>query len=291
MSVILPAVLPVFITALIGYGLARANRPFDNRTITFLVASIGTPSLVFFNLANTTVAPGALATIAAATAVAITFYLAAGTIALRVLGLKWNTFLPSLAFPNAGNLGLPLALYAAGQEGLNYAIVIFAITSILNLTAGQAIAAGKNNWLAVMRSPILPAVALGLLFAYGGIPIPLWATNTLEMLSGLTIPLMLLMLGTSLAKIQVTTFGRSAILSVVRIGMGTIAGFTLAALFGFEGPERIAFVLQCAMPVAVFNYVFAQMYNNEPGEVASLVVVSTLLSVVTTPIVLAVLAL
>ena len=54
MSVILPAVLPVFITALIGYALAKANRPFDNKTITFLVASIGTPALVFFNLSKTT---------------------------------------------------------------------------------------------------------------------------------------------------------------------------------------------------------------------------------------------
>jgi predicted permease len=290
MSVILPAVLPVFITALIGYALAKANRPFDSKTITFLVASIGTPALVFFNLSKTTVAAGALAVIAAATVVAISFYLAAGTIALKALGLKWRTFLPSLAFPNAGNLGLPLAFYAAGEEGLNYAIVIFAITSIVNLTAGQAIAAGRNNFIAVMKSPILPAVALGLIFAYGGIPIPLFASNTLEMLSGLTIPLMLLMLGTSLAKIKVTTFGRSGVLSVVRIGMGMVAGFTLAAMFGFTGPERIAFVLQCAMPVAVFNYVFAQMYDNEPGEVASLVVVSTLLSVVTTPLVLAMLA-
>lgn len=290
MSVILPAVLPVFITALIGYALAKANRPFDNKTITFLVVSVGTPALVFFNLANTTVAPGALAEIAAATLVAITFYLAVGALALKAIGLKQRTFLPSLAFPNAGNLGLPLAFYAAGQEGLNYAIIIFAVTSILNLTAGQAVAAGRNNWVIVLKSPILPAVALGLLFAYGGMPIPLWASNTLEMLSGLTIPLMLLMLGTSLAKIQVTTFGRAGALSVVRIGMGVVAGFTLAELFGFAGAERIAFVVQCAMPVAVFNYVFAQMYDNEPGEVASLVVVSTLLSVLTTPIVLAALA-
>jgi predicted permease len=290
MSVILPAVLPVFITALIGYGLAKANRPFDNKTITFLVAGVGTPALVFFNLAKTTIAPGALAEMAAATALAISSYLAAGAVALKALGLRQRTFLPSLAFPNAGNLGLPLALYAAGEEGLNYAIVIFAITSIVNLTAGQAIAAGRNSWLVVMKSPILPAVALGLLFAYGGVAIPLWASNTLELLSGLTIPLMLLMLGTSLAKIHVTTFGRAGVLSAVRIGMGVVAGFALAAAFGFTGAERIAFVLQCAMPVAVFNYVFAQMYDNEPGEVASLVVVSTLLSVATTPILLAVLA-
>jgi predicted permease len=60
-------------------------------------------------------------------------------------------------------------------------------------------------------------------------------------------------------------------------------------LFGFAGPERIAFVLQCAMPVAVYNYLFAQMYNNDPEDVASLVIVSTVLSVATTPMVLAVL--
>jgi predicted permease len=203
--------------------------------------------------------------------------------------MRLRTFLPSLAFPNAGNLGLPLAFFAAGDEGLNYAIVIFAITSIFNLTIGQALAAGRGNWTAVLKSPIIPAVALGLTFAYGHVPIPLWAANTLSMMSGLTIPLMLLMLGTSLAKIHVTTFPRAAMMSVVRIGMGVVAGFALSGAFGFTGAERIAFVLQCAMPVAVFNYLFAQMYDNEPGEVASLVVISTLLAVVTTPIVLAVL--
>jgi len=289
MSVILPAVLPVFITALIGYALAKANRPFDNKTIAFLVVGLGTPALVFFNLARTTVVPGALAGIAAATVLAIGFYLLVGALVLKVSGLRLRTFLPSLAFPNAGNLGLPLALYAAGEEGLNYAIIIFAITSIFNLTIGQALAAGRGNWTSVLKSPIIPAVMLGLIFAYTHIPLPLWASNTLSMMSGLTIPLMLLMLGTSLAKIQVTTFPRAAAMSVVRIGMGVLAGFALSALFGFTGAERIAFVLQCAMPVAVFNYLFAQMYDNEPGEVASLVVVSTLLAVVTTPMVLAVL--
>ena len=69
--------------------------------------------------------------------------------------------------------------------------------------------------------------------------------------------------------------------------MGTVAGFVLASAFGFTGPERVAFVLQCAMPVAVYNYLFAQMYNNDPEDVASLVIVSTVLSVVTTPILLA----
>ena len=278
MSVILSAVLPVFILALIGYAVAKAERPFDHKTVAFLVVTVGTPALIFFNLAKTPIAPDALATVAAATLLAIGFYLAVGSIALRASGLTLQTYLPSLAFPNSGNLGLPLALYAAGEEGLNFAIVIFAVTSILNLTVGQALAAGAAKWSAVLRTPILPAVGFGLIFSYAKIPLPLWASNTLELLSSLTIPLMLLMLGTSLAKIKVTTFGRSAALGALRIGMGVVAGFTIAALFGLAGAERVAFVLQCAMPVAVYNYLFAQMYDNEPESVASLVVVSTLIS-------------
>jgi len=289
MSVILSAVLPVFITALLGFAVARTGRIFDNRTVALLVANIGTPSLVFYNLAKTNVPPQTMLTIAAATTLAIVFYLMVGIGVLTASGLRWRTFLPSLAFPNSGNLGLPLALYSAGEEGLKFAVLVFAVTSIFNLTLGQAIAAGRGQLANVLKSPIVPAVFLGVAFSWAGITLPLWAENTLSMLSGLTIPLMLLMLGTSLAKIKVTSFGRSTALGALRIAMGIAAGFALAALFGFTGPERIAFILQCAMPVAVYNYFFAQMYDNEPEEVASLVVVSTLISAATVPALLAVL--
>src|SRR5215470_4605215 len=122
MSVILPAVLPVFITALIGYALAKANRPFDNKTVAFLVVTLGTPALVFYNLARTTVVPGALLGIAAATVVAIAFYLRMDADVVKAAGMRLRTFLPSLTFPNAGNLGLPVAVHATGKEGLNYVI-------------------------------------------------------------------------------------------------------------------------------------------------------------------------
>jgi len=289
MSVILPAILPVFIMALLGFALAKSGRPMDGGTTAFLVATVGTPALVFSNLATTPFNSGTLLLLAAATVLAIAFYLVVGALTLKASGLKLRTYLPSLAFPNAGNLGLPLALYAAGEEGLNDAIIIFAVTSIANMTAGQIIEAGRGKWGRALRSPIIPAVTLGVACAYFGVKLPLWLTNTLSLLSALTIPLMLLMLGTSLAKIQVTGFPRAAALSVLRISMGAAAGFVLADAFGFSGPERVAFVLQCAMPVAVYNYLFAQMYNNDPEEVASLVIVSTVLSVATTPILLAVL--
>jgi predicted permease len=289
MSVILPAIVPVFLMAALGFALAKTGRAMDGATTAFLVATVGTPALVFLNLATTAFDPHTLATLATATAIAIAFYLMVGAVALTAMGLRLRTYLPSLAFPNSGNLGLPLALYAAGQRGLNDAIIIFSVTSIANMKAGQVIAAGRGNWGRALRSPIIPAVILGVACAYARVVLPAWLTNTLSLLSSLTIPLMLLMLGTSLARIKVRGFPRALGLSVLRIGMGTAAGFVLASAFGFTGPERVAFVLRCAMPVAVYNYLFAQMYNNDPEDVASLVIVSTVLSAVTTPILLALL--
>lgn len=289
MSVILPAIVPVLLMALLGFALAKTGRAMDGGTTAFLVATVGTPALVFSDLAGAAFEPEKIATLAAATALAVAFYLVGGAIVLKAAGLKLRTYLPSLAFPNSGNLGLPLALYAAGQAGLNDAIIVFSVISIGNMTAGQVIAAGKGKWGRALRSPIIPAVILGVACAYAGVVLPVWLTNTLSLLSSLTIPLMLLMLGTSLARIKVRGFPRAAALSCLRIGMGIAAGFVLANAFGFSGAMRVAFILQCAMPVAVYNYLFAQMYDNDPEDVASLVIVSTVLSVVTTPILLAVL--
>ena len=61
----------------------------------------------------------------------------------------------------------------------------------------------------------------------------------------------------------------------------------LAAAFALTGSLRAVLILQCANPVAVYNYLFAQRWNNEPEEVAGVVVLSTLLSLLTIPLVLA----
>jgi hypothetical protein len=58
-----------------------------------------------------------------------------------------------------------------------------------------------------------------------------------------------------------------------------------------EGIARAVFLLQCAMPVAVYNYLFAQRWNNQPHEVAAVVLVSTLASLITVPALLGLAAL
>ncbi|MXQ12102.1 AEC family transporter [Microvirga makkahensis] len=224
--------------------------------------------------------------IAAATGTAIVLFVGVGAFLLTIFGLRLRTFLPSIAFPNAGNLGLPLSFYAFGTEGLGYAIAFFSMSSVANYTLGQAIAAGQANWRGLLRLPILYAVAIGILLTFTGIELPRWAKATVGLIGDMTVPLMLLMLGSSLSLLKVTAFWRAALVSSIRIGCGAAVGIAVAALFGLNGSMKAVLILQCANPVAVYNYLFAQRWNNQPEEVAGVVMLSTLLSIVTIPLLL-----
>jgi predicted permease len=280
---ILGAVVPVLLTASIGYFWARAGRGFDRVALTLLVTDIGTPCLIVSTFAKTSVPPASLAASAAAVvAILVCFMLVAGAI-LWLAGLSLRTYLPAMSFPNTGNLGLPLALYAFGPEGLSYAIVFFTFCSLSNFTFGQAIAAGTVNGRAIARMPILYAVILGLAVSALHWQPPLWLANTVALLGSITVPLMLLMLGVSLGSLKVAAFPRAFGLAMLRILMGASIGFAVTTLFGLGGAAKAALIQQSAMPVAVFNYLFALRWNNQPEEIAGIVVVSTLASIVTAP--------
>jgi predicted permease len=280
---ILVAVIPVLATAGLGFLWVRGGRPFENSNFTPLVVDIGTPCLIFATLAKTSISPASVAATALASIAAIACFALVGGMALSLAGWRIRTFLPALTFPNNGNLGLPLAFYAYGQDGLGYAIVFYAICMVGQFTAGQAIAAGAANWRSIFRMPLIYAVAFGFAVSVWRVPLPHWLSNTISLIGGMTIPLMLLMLGASLARLQVETMSRAAVLSGLRIGIGAGVRVAVAALFGIEGTARAVLILQCAMPTAVYNYLFALRWNNQPEEVASLVVVSTIASILSVP--------
>jgi predicted permease len=251
-----------------------------------LVVNIGTPCLIFATLAGASISPASFAAIALASASALLCFALAAAVALSLAGLRLRTFLPSMTFPNNGNLGLPLAAYGFGQDGLGYAIVFFAICTIGQFTAGQAIAAGSANWRGMLRLPLIYAVLLGVGVSIWRVKLPPWFTNTANLIGGMTIPMMLLMLGASLARLRVQSVSRALILSAARIGIGACIGVAIAFLFNLDTTARAVLIMQFAMPVAVYNYLFAQRWNNQPEEVASVVVVSTLLSILSVPVLL-----
>jgi hypothetical protein len=210
-----------------------------------------------------------------------------GLAVLKALRLPSHTFLGPLIFTNSGNIGIPICLFAFGETGLALAMTYFAVSAIFHVSLGGPLFAGTFSWRPFLRSPLTWAVAITVPVVAFGVPVPDWLSRTTSLLGDIAIPLMLLTLGVSLSKMHPDSVGRSVLLALVRFGLGVAAGFLVANVFSIEGLPRKVLILQAAMPVGVLNYLFAHRYARSPEQVASLVLVSTLLSVFTIPALLA----
>jgi len=279
-------IAPVVIVALIGFLWARSGSKFDTGMITQIVMMVGTPCLVLDTFLRVRPSAEVFGEMALA---GLGLFAGFTLLALAVLlpaRLSLRDYLGALVFPNMGNMGLPLALFAFGEQGLALAIVLFCMSSVGNFTIGSAIAAGRMDPKSMARMPILYAVAVALALSMSGYEPPLWFVNTAALLGGLTIPLMLVALGVSLARLKPRGLAKSALLSLVRMGGGFAVGLGVAWLFGLEGAARGVLIMHATMPTAVFNYLFAERYGRAAPEVAGMVMVSTLLSFVTLPLLL-----
>lgn len=280
-------VAPTLIVAAAGFVWARSGRPFQSGFVTALVTLVGTPFLVFSALTKHELDLAVIAQMASATVLAFCGFAAVGILVLRLAKLSLHSYLPALIFPNTGNMGLPLCLFAFGEQGLALAIVFFTISATLQFTIGIGIAAGSADPNRLLRMPLTYAVLAALLVLIFDIPVPGWLANTSDLLGGITIPLMLVALGVSLAQLKVSNLGRGLSLSLVRLAPGTAIGFAVGWLLGLDEQATGVLVIQCGMPVAVFNYLFAELYQRQPAEVAGMIIVSTLISFATLPFLLA----
>lgn len=276
-------IAPVFVCAAIGFVWKRRGHPFDADFIINLTTVIGMPCLVFATLVKVEMDWNAFRDMAGASVVTFVAFGAVSWTALKVWGLEHRAFWPGQVFANFGNMGLPLCLLAFGQQGLALAIVYFTIGLVLLFTVGYAVAAGTASIQRLVRMPLIYFVAAALLFVVTETEPPQWIYATTKLIGDLTIPLMLIALGVSVASLKVKSIWRSLGLSLLRLGTGFAVGVVTALAFGLEGPARGVLILVSAMPVAVFAYLFAARYDTQPGEVAGTVVVSTAISFATLP--------
>jgi predicted permease len=279
-------IAPLFVIAGIGFIWGRSGRPFDTNMIGTLTVNFGVPCLIFSTMTTLKVSLTAFGTIAGAYTVAVIINAIIAALVLRIMRLDVAGYLPGTVFPNNGNMGLPLCLFAFGDEGLALGISIFVISSLGNFTVGMAVVSGKMSPGEIARTPALWVTAAALLFLLGDVPTPGWLANTTRIIGGMSIPLMLIALGVSLSRLRIEAAGRSLILAVMRLGLGFGIGVFLAWLFGLEGAARGVLILQCAMPAAVINYIIAVRFERCATEVAGLVVASTLISFATLPFLL-----
>ncbi len=282
-SEIFSILAPVFVCVGIGYGWSKSGRAFDTPMVTTIVTYFATPCLVFYALAKVELDTSYLWDMGIAALAANIAFTVIGAAALALFKLPQRAFLQALTWPNVGNVGLPLCLLAFGPEGLALAVAFFTVYVVLQMTVGVAFVSGSFSAKALLKMPIIPATILASVFLFSDLEVPVWLFNTTKLIGDLTIPLMLFTLGVSLASLQMGSLKRAVWLSVLRLGMGFGVGVGLVKIMGLSGAAAGVVILECAMPAAVFCYLFAQLYDQRPQEVAGLVIVSTFMGFAALP--------
>ena len=278
---------PVFILAAVGYGWVKLGFEYRVEFVTQLAMTLSVPCLIFVALMTADIDPQALGSLSLAsfTAYGLVSIVFLGIVKLRKLDT--STYLAPLVFGNTGNLGLPLAMFAFGEEGLSYAVVVFAVMAILSFTIGVWVVAGGGSPIRVIKEPVVAATFLGALFLWQGWQTPIFLTNALELIGQMAIPIMLITLGVAIARLETNDMGRAVWLSAIKVMVSAGVAWTAARWFGLAPIPSAVLIVQLATPVAVTSYLLAKKYGHEAQPVAGLVVASTLLCVISLPLILA----
>lgn len=280
-------VAPVFFLAAIGFVWVRLGYDYRIEFVTRLAMTLSVPCLIFVSLMNTEIDPAALTTLSLATVAsygAVTLVMVA---LVRGMQLEMRTYLAPLVFGNTGNVGLPLALFAFGDQGLGFAVVVFAVMAIYSFTAGIWIVSGGGSMTRALKEPLVGATVLGVLFLWLDWETPRVITNTLGLIGQMAIPLMLITLGVAVARLTPGRLGRAVWLSAAKVVVCVGLAWAIGRWFALPPVAFAVLVLQLGTPIAVTSYLLATKYGADADAVAGLVVVSTLMAVVALPLTLA----
>lgn len=286
---VLQIVAPVFILAAVGFAWVKVGWAYEIEFVTRLAMTLSVPALIFVALMQADISADTLSNLFLSSVVAYIGLAFVFWVVAKVAKLDLPTFWAPLIFGNTGNLGLPLALFAFGEVGLGYAVIVFAVMAVGSFSIGVWMVSGGGSVTKIFKEPMVWATLAGALFLTQGWQTPVWVTNTVELLGQMAIPVMLITLGVALARLQMTTLSRAIVLSVVKLGVSVGIAWVVGRWFGLNDIAFAVLVVQIATPVAVTSYLLAQKYGADANEVAGLVIASTVLSVIALPVLLAVL--
>ncbi|MEP2717731.1 AEC family transporter [Pseudophaeobacter sp.] len=286
---VLEITAPVFLLAGVGFTWVKLGFEYRIQFVTRLAMTLAVPALIFTALMKTELDKGALGSFVLAAILGYFLLALVGALLIKAGRLNRQTYLAPFIFGNTGNLGIPLALFAFGEAGLGYAVVMLAVSAVLSFTLGLSLVAGQGGGGKALREPMVWATVLGALFLWQDWQTPKFLTNALDLIGQMAIPLMLITLGVAIARLTPGKTGLAMLLSLAKLATSVAIGWALGLAFGLDQIAFGVLVLQLATPVAVTSYLLAEKFGADAEAVAGLVVVSTLMSIAALPLVLSVL--
>ena len=280
-------ILPVFSIIALGWLYAWRVKP-DMATVNRISMNVLAPALVFSALASKDfdVAANRML-LAGSVAVVLGSGLLAWPVA-RLMREQPRTFVPPMMFNNCGNMGLPLAVLAYGAAGFSPMVALFTISNLLQFTVGMWILDHHARFGNLLRNPMVVATVMGFAFAIAHPPLPEWLMVAIRLVGDALIPMMLLSLGVRLYETNFGEWRIGVVGGVICPLTGLAIAMPLAPLLGLDPMQQGLLILFGSLPPAVLNFMVAEQFQQEPGKVASIVLIGNLLSSVFVPLGLAI---
>ena len=296
MSVLISAVLPIALVALVGVWVGRTFE-IDLKSLARLNIYALLPALVLTGLYDSTLALGS------ALGIVVGFILNCAVLYGVAYGLGKAFKLPvaqrkslvaTTLLANSGNIGLPFMLFALGEGGLERGIVYLIASAIFIASVGPVILKGQGLSAGInvtLRLPVFWATLIGVMFQ-GVIrlgwdwQVPTELDRALDLLSGAAIPVALLTLGIQLSRTKLS-FGLYEFSAAgLRLLVSPLSAYLIGRSLQLQGLDLSVLVMQSAMPVAVNTLIWVTELGGDTVRVAKTIVLSTLLSLVTLPLIL-----
>lgn len=297
---VLNAILPVLLIALLGYVLARSKflSTEGNEALSRLSFAVLIPSLLFLGISKANLDNILYGRYLAAyfMPVLIVFIFSAviGHLVFRLKTLEQSVFALSSAYSNATILAIPTCLYTLGEASLVPLSIIVTFHNFVLFSIGT-IAAERGDWslgslltqfrhivLSFFTNPITMSLILGAGVNMLGIRLPVVLRDTIDFIGSAAIPVAFLVLGSSLSaySLRGQFWPIATIVLVKLIGLPLLVWLSVYHVFGISGLWAATALTIAAMPVGIASHVFAQRYRRAESWVASSILISTVLSVV-----------
>ncbi|MFM7657373.1 MAG: AEC family transporter [Burkholderiaceae bacterium] len=285
-------ILPVFLIIAAGYGYARLRGEQvteDMAGLSRVNVELLSPVLLFSALASKDFDLFAnVPLISAGLLISLGSGLIAWPIA-RLFGYDPRTFVPPMIYNNCGNMGVPLAVLAFGASALSEAIAMFVASTLVYFTIGVWIieSARKGPRLSMRRTlanPMIMSVLLGILFAAFRIPLPTMLLQAMRMLGEASIPVMLIALGVRMVDVSFAHWRIGLIGAIVCPLSGLAAAWGIDHWLALTEVQRGQMYLFASLPPAVFSFMIATAYKQEPDKVAAIVMLGNLAAIVFVPL-------
>jgi predicted permease len=280
---ILSIILPVFSIIALGWVYARRVKP-DMTVVNRVSMNVLAPALVFSALAskdfdmvaNRMLLVGSIGIVLGSGLLAWPF--------ARLLHANPRTFVPPMMFNNCGNMGLPLAALAFGAAGFSPMVALFTISNLLHFTLGIWIIDHHARFGNLLRNPIVISTVLGFVFAATHPPMPEWLAVAIKLVGDALIPMMLISLGVRLYEVRFDDWRIGVVGGLVCPLTGIAIAALLSTLLELDATQQGLLLLFGSLPPAVLNFMVAEQFRQEPGKVASIVLIGNLLSIAFVPL-------